>query len=421
MSASGVGLCSQSDKWSAGKRAAFRFGFLYFGLYCVTTQILGGLLPFPKVEIPDPATLAPVRPVVLWTAAHVFHAKTPLVYTGSGSGDKTFDWVLAVCTLAAAAVGTAMWTALDRRRADYTRLYRWFHAGMRFAVGSEMLLYGMVKLVPLQMPFPALARLVEPFGNFSPMGVLWSQVGASPAYEMCTGAAEILGGVLLFFPRTAMLGALVCLADASEIFTLNMTYDVPVKLFSFHLIVMSLVLLGPELRRMARFFFGTGSVDGPRLPRWGRRAVAAQAVYGLLLVAGNGYGARQSWKQYGGGAAKSELYGIWNVEEPGTGKDAWRRVIFDRPGTMWYQLMDDTIPRYPAKIDGKGGTITLTKAGDKNWKAELKFQRAGADAMRMFGEMDGKPVMLRLRMMDRGKMMLVSRGFHWIQEYPFNR
>jgi hypothetical protein len=24
-------------------------------------------------------------------------------------------------------------------------------------------------------------------------------------------------------------------------------------------------------------------------------------------------------------------------------------------------------------------------------------------------------------MMDRGKMMLVSRGFHWIQEYPFNR
>ena len=43
-----------------------------------------------------------------------------------------------------------------------------------------------------------------------------------------------------------MLGALVCLVDAVEIFALNMTYDVPVKLFSFHLVIMSLFLLAPE-------------------------------------------------------------------------------------------------------------------------------------------------------------------------------
>ena len=31
-------------RWSLGLRVAFRFCFVYFGLFCLTTQIFGGLL-----------------------------------------------------------------------------------------------------------------------------------------------------------------------------------------------------------------------------------------------------------------------------------------------------------------------------------------------------------------------------------------
>src|SRR4026208_2091617 len=99
-----------------------------------------------------------------------------------------------------------------------------------------MVAYGMIKAIPLQMPAPGLTRLLEPFGNFSPMGVLWYSVGASRPYEIFAGCAELAAGILICIPRTATLGALICLADAIQIFTLNMSYDVPVKLFSFHLI-----------------------------------------------------------------------------------------------------------------------------------------------------------------------------------------
>jgi hypothetical protein len=416
MAASGLGLYSPSDKWSAGKRVAFRFGLLYFALYCLTNQIFGGVLPVPKIEIPDLGSLPPVRPVVLWTASHLFHAPPPVLFAETGSGDRTFDWVLVFCALMAAAIGTAVWSALDRRRESYTRAYRWFHLGIRFAVASEMVTYGMIKAVPMQMPFPFLTRLVEPFGNFSPMGILWNSVGASPAYEMCTGSAELLAGVLLFFPRTTLLGALVALGDSIFIFTLNMTYDVPVKVFSFHLIVMSLVLLGPDLGRLRRFFLSSGTVEGPRLPVWGRRAVVAQAIYGALVLAGYGQAAWERWHSFGPGAPKSELYGIWNVAEP---KDGWRRVIFERPGNLTLQRMDDSFARFEAKIDG--GQIALTKAADKTWTAEWRFQRAGADGLRIEGEMDGKALRWELKLVDRAKLMLISRGFHWIQEYPFNR
>jgi hypothetical protein len=56
---------------------------------------------------------------VFWVAAHVFGLKTPLVYSGSGSGDKQFDWVLVFCIFVAAAVAAAVWSVLDRRRESY--------------------------------------------------------------------------------------------------------------------------------------------------------------------------------------------------------------------------------------------------------------------------------------------------------------
>ena len=54
-----------------------------------------------------------------------------------------------------------------------------------------------VKAFPLQMPAPLLTRLLEPYGNFSPMGVLWYSIGASFPYERFTGIVEVVGGRML--------------------------------------------------------------------------------------------------------------------------------------------------------------------------------------------------------------------------------
>jgi len=35
--------------------------------------------------------------------------------------------------------------------------------------------------------------------------------------------------------------------------------------------------------------------------------------------------------------------------------------------------------------------------------------------------MDGHKVHMQLELFDRKKFLLVSRGFHWVQENPFNR
>lgn len=418
--------------WTFATRLAFRFCVIYITLLCLTTQILPGLLPIPTLEF-DPGSFAPLRAGVHWVAAHVLGVYVADVR--SGSGDKTFDWVLAFCWLSLALLGALVWSALDRRRLEYRTLHKWFYLFVRFALASQMLVYGMVKVVPLQMPFPYLQKLLEPFGNFSPMGVLWWSIGAAPAYERFVGAAELPGGVLLFFPRTTMLGALVCLADTTEIFTLNMTYDVPVKLFSFHLWLMSLFLLAPELSRILRFFFSTAAVEPSTRPalfttaKANRIALAAQLTFGLLLLGNNAYGAHVSWSTYGGGAPKSALYGIWNIDEVSTRADAaippelarWRRLIFERPTGMTVQLADDTFTGYNAAIDIAHASLTLKASGPKSAPANFIIQWPSRRELILHGTVDGRQLALKLHLLDRDKMQLISRGFHWIQEYPYNK
>jgi hypothetical protein len=428
---------AQAPRWSHATCIGFRFCFVYFGLYCLTTQILGSLVTNPEVDVPDPSTLWPMRQIIFWTAAHIFRVAHPLVYSSSGSGDKTFDWVAAFCLLVFAILATFIWSGLDRRRENYATLYKWFRVCIRFALASQMFAYGLAKAVPVQMPFPYLTTLLEPYGNFSPMGVLWSSVGASPVYEIFAGSAEMLAGVLLIFPRTTTLGALVCLIDSAYIFTLNMTYDVPVKLFAFHMILMSLFLLAPEFSRLVDFFLRNRLVEPSTQPpifrtrRANRIALAVQIVIGIWLIGINAYGSWSGWHTYGAGRPKSALYGIWNVEELSidgqtrspllTDNDRWRRIVFDFPERTAFERMDETFARYGATIDINNQTLALTKGDDKSWKADFHFQRAAQDQLTLDGKMDGHTVHMQLRLVDRNKFLLVNRGFHWIQEYPYNR
>ena len=99
----------------------------------------------------------------------------------------------------------------------------------------------------------------------------------------------------------------------------------------------------------------------------------------------------------------------------------WRRIIFDRPLFVRSQRMDGSFVGYGAAIDLKKDTLTLTKPDDKKWRAGFTFRRIGADRLIIDGRMDNHTMHMGLVLVDRSTFVLVSRGFHWIQDYPFNR
>jgi hypothetical protein len=91
-------------RWNLATRIAFRLCFLYFSLYVVSTQMLGGLLPFGWVHNLEGTAL--MQRVVTWTGTHVFHVGYAYSFQTTGSGDKTVDYLEVFCLLTVAVAAT---------------------------------------------------------------------------------------------------------------------------------------------------------------------------------------------------------------------------------------------------------------------------------------------------------------------------
>lgn len=420
--------------WGPVKKVLFRILFCYLFLY---------IFPFPLDLIPVAGEVlntlysALWHKAVPWVGESVFGVE--IKFRPGGSGDTTYNYVQLFCYLVLALAVTAVWTVLDRKRTDYARLNEWLRVYVRFYLAVAMISYGAYKVIPSQFgdsPFPS--KLLQPIGDSSPMGILWTFMGASLSYNVFTGLAEMLGGLLLAARRTALLGALVSIGVMGNVAMLNFSYDVPVKLFSSHLLLMAVVLAVPELRRLADLLVLNRRVEpsrsGPLFTgRKARRAALAFQTVFVLFVTGATL--HQSYKWYTGlevQAPKTKLYGIWNVEEfavdgtvrplLSTDDTVWRRLVFEWPGTIGIQPMHETeIRYYELKLEPGPRRFAMAKYDDPEWKAWLDYRLARPDVLTLECEMDGKRIRARFRKMDESRFLLVSRGFHWINELPFNR
>ena len=423
-------------QWKLATRVAFRFCFIYFTLYCVMNQML--LVPVPGSDGPDLGVRWPMRHITLWAAAHIFHVAAPIRH--GGEGDTAYDWIQIFCILVMAVVVTVVWSLLDRRRPNYVTLHKWFRVFVRFALAEMMFSYGFAKVFLRQMRFPPLKMLVQPFGEFNNHAVLWNSIGAAPVYEIFAGSAEVLGGLFLIFPATATLGALVCLADMTQVFTLDLAYDIDAKLFAFHLLLLAVLLLAPDARRLVSFFFSNRATHPrARLPLFQTGRACRIAFVLLVLLGFYQVGVYAYDYSYGGGASfdravlGNPLHGIWNVEEMSidgqlrppllTDTGRWRRVIFGAysPDDVTFQRIDDTFLYYRSSershglhIKDAGPIPEWGYPGDGNRSGNFTIDRSATDRLILDGTLGKHKIHVELKKMDLNQFPLVKGGFHWV-------
>jgi uncharacterized membrane protein YphA (DoxX/SURF4 family) len=412
------------------QQIAFRFSVVYLALYSLATQFFGGVFLLPGIQVPALGTIWPMRDITLWLAEHVFGAAPPLIYIGN-SGDTLFHWVQTAWLLVAAAVATIGWTAWDRT-ADDPAVAKWFRLYVRFVVAAQMFYYGMAKIIPTQFQAPSLVTLVQPVGTLGLADMLWTFIGASLPYQMFTGFAELIAGILLLIPRTTPLGALIALVDMIQVFLLNMTYDFGLKQISFHLILLSLFLLAPDFTRIANVVVLNRAADAAREQPLFRRAQAnryaliAQVVVGIYLMAMFANLSRGYYYSQGDGRPRSPLYGIWDVEELSVDGEVrpvvlndydrrWRRMIFDTPEIMVMQRTDDSFAHYPVAINERYRTLSVRKGSSRNWEAAFLFERPADDRLVIEGTMDGYKLRATLKRVELDSFRLRSSFFRWVR------
>jgi uncharacterized membrane protein YphA (DoxX/SURF4 family) len=438
--------------WSTAHKIAFRFAFSYLVIY---------IFPFPFVPLwwASESRLGISESfwqrVVPWIGEHILHLSYPIAVFTSGGSDSTYDYVRVLCFVCIAASVTVIWSVMDRKRIAYSKLDQWIHLCVRAALAVAMFSYGFAKVIPVQMLPPGPSALIQPFGDLTPYNLLWSFMGASPAYEICCGVAEVLGGILLLTPGAAMAGALVSFAALANVFLLNMCYNIPVKCVSGHLMLLALFLLLPYSRRLVSFLVLNRPSEPPRsVPlfrrRWLNGAVwGVEWALGMYVIVLTLFVASSARSQFKSVPLTNPLYGIWRVDEfaadgqvrPPLLSDnmRWQRMIFDSEisttsGVVWVvtiQEMNGQFSPYVAQTGTHGNTFalrtaepnlytswTFTSAMDprgQNRNAELSYNRTQPDTLILEGLMNGHQLRVTLKKEER-EFVLETRGFRWIND-----
>lgn len=392
--------------WTMLNRILFRVAFLYFFIFMFMYGNGSIFSVFPVVgEFFDRWSTWPLQQVALWVGHHVFHLSGWVgTFHPTGSGDTAMDWVLQLVFVVTAVGGGLLWTLVaalgGNRRVEYGTLYAWLRFGVRLTVGFFMLNYGFAKLYPLQMAPISIGILNEPVGQMSPMTFLWAMLGLNPGYEMVCGGAEVLGGVMVLFRRTALAGALLSAFVMTNVLLYNMFFDVPVKLFAANLLLAQVFIILPDLRPLFDFFWlhkpsAPAGIWIPPVKRKGFR-IATKTVeivlacgFFLTLAYYDGMG----WKHRHADAKEtSPLLGAWHLDaaHPATGP------FLTGEGLPTTDLYIDTVGR------------ALRRSTDLAlWRTGLQIDKQ-ADTMIVYG--DGEPMMYGINLPDANHLVLVSRA-----------
>ena len=417
--------------WSLPTRIAFRYTLTYFLLwfypYAVGSLGKGGGSNNPVRDL--------WHVVVPWVGSHILHLNGYFGEIANGSGDQLYDYVLIFCIVVIAAVATVIWSVLDRKRTNYAVLYQWLRIIIRLKLALVMIDYGTAKLWRAQFPAPNLARLIEPYGQTQPADLMWTFMGMSRAYSLFGGIGEMLGGVLLFVPQFVTIGTLITAAVMTNVFILNMAYDVPRKILSIHLLLMCLFLVLPDLRRLLDFFLLNRPAQLTKpvslfKDKWLNRAVVAcMLAMGIVTFFGDA-------DMYSKSAIASEtsvpapVRGIWRVDElfvdgvfrPPmlTDTERWRRIVLDETERFIVEPMDGPQHIYRLKLNPDKRTISVWKPERPYDKETLTYNSPQPDRLTIDGQLNGQRVSAKLSRIDLSdpvNFALTNRGFHWVNLY----
>ena len=404
-------------KWNLIQKILFRFFFVF------SLQLM-----IPGVLVDNIC-----EPIVRWIGHYIFRINYNCSNIANGSGDSTAAYLKVFLYFSNAFIACFFWSILDRKRNSYSRLFYFLRIFIRYYLAQYLLLYGYAKILKFQFPPPDLRRLSETYGESSPMGLAWTFLGFSNAFNYFMGFFEAIGGVLLLFRRTTLLGACIACTVMVNVVLINFCYDVPVKLFSCQLLLFILFILSEDAKRLLYFFILNRDLaaknDQPVFQKkfWKVTRIIIKVGFIALFT---GFGIYEWWgdekeKQ------KSDFCGVYSVDAFDLGNEKltdanlkWKTVTIFSENSAAVRFVNDSIEAFYIAFDTlQTHALILTMTSEHDDSRHLKFSaiKKGDSILLLESNWNFEMLSIRLRRNDAKNNLLMTRGFHWINEQPFNR
>ncbi|OOQ59180.1 hypothetical protein [Mucilaginibacter pedocola] len=194
----------------------------------------------------------------------------PLLY-GITGGYMLTVWCLIFVWKSKAAKGTI----------DVTNYTAFWQNAVRYTLAMDMVVFGGQKFCHLQFYVP-LGMLDDPFTAIPNEMLMWAFMGRYHSMVDIIACIEILGGVLLLFRKTRLVGAFVLLPMLLNIMLLDMYYlNLLVQAYVVVEVLVVIYLILLEYRRLVAFFL----VDKGSSPLYNFRSkVLSYAVKASVIL-----------------------------------------------------------------------------------------------------------------------------------------
>jgi hypothetical protein len=421
-----------SPPWPLWRQLLFRFFFIVFLLIAAPWTWLSVV---PGIAWLVDRYYGLIDWVVGVANTHLLHVR-PVLVPLNGSGDTSFGWAALWTYCCIAAVGCIIWSLLDRKRREYRQLNYWLCLVLRYYLSLTALGYGISKLYLTQMPFPNTSELATPLGDFLPMRLSWMFIGYSAPYQFFSGLVECLVGLLLLYRRTATLGAMLAAGVFLNVAMLNLSYDIPVKIFSLQMVAISIFLLANEWGRISSFFLlnrqaaACSIYDHPLSKRWMRIGRIVLKCVFVVLAIGVSTAQTAELKAYYNKlsyeALAPGLYDVAGHSINGTALSAynglrWKDVVLDgkRSGSMNTEdtAFDAQYGRryFVYDVDTQQHSIELRRQSDDSLVATLNYTQPDTASIALAGLFKDDSVQVLLQR-NHHHFQLTERQFHWVSE-----
>jgi uncharacterized membrane protein YphA (DoxX/SURF4 family) len=423
--------------WPLWRRLLFRFFFIYIALSISPWTWLDRA--FPVMSYVTQPYYSAMDWAVETANAWVFHVKDKLVPTG-GSGDTSYGWAQLWLLLSISFVGMIIWSVVQLKKKEYNKLNYWLCLFTRYYVALVLFSYGIIKLFALQMPFPNYSQLATPLGDYLPMRLSWMFLGYSTPYQVFSGIMEVFAGLLLLYRRTVTLGALMAAGVFTNVAMMNLSYDIPVKIYSLQMVLLCLFLLANEMNRILCFFVYNRPANAcsvyeyPFKKRWPRITRIALKVLFIAVAVGGVVWESLDWQKEESKRMNNMPFeaGVYDVAHFVVNNDTvaplitdtlrWQNVIFDNAKSGSIATSDTSFRKlynrayFSYKADTVKHTFNILKRStDSIPVAALQYAFDDPNTIRFWGRRQNDSLSFVLKRSSR-HFQLAERQFHWLSE-----
>ena len=268
-------------------------------------------------------------------------------------------------------------------------------------------------------------------------------MGYSTTYQMFAGAMEVVAGLLLLNRKTVTLGLLVASGVFANVLAMNLSYDIPVKIFSGHLLFYCIYLLAHDWQRLFKAFV----LNEPSIPtnlyafNYSSKKMRVGRIIAKLLFIGIAllYQFYSVMEYAHSSLTQVELKpvkpGIYDVKTfvlnhdtiPALASDSlrWKDIVFDYGGQGSVNSTDTLFRQryrrgyFVYKPDTTAKSISILRrdvTGAEKPLFAARYELTAGNGMKLWAKVRSDSVYVELALSKR-RFQLAERQFHWLSEY----